>query len=47
MFLKKHSNEAKEFGPGFEKYFYLHYDEKSHTSLLPEEKAGIIEQELN
>lgn len=47
MFLKKHSNEAKEFGPGFEKYFYLHYDEKSHTFLLPEEKAGIIERELN
>jgi len=47
VFLKKHRNELKKFGPGFEKYFYLHYDDESNTFLLPEEKAGIIERELD
>jgi len=47
VFLKKHRNEVKKFGPGFEKYFYLHYDEGSNPFLLPEEKAGIIERELD
>ena len=31
QYLKKHQNKVKEFGPGFEKYFNLHYDEKSHA----------------
>ena len=47
MFLKKHSNEIKEFGPGFDKYFYLHYDEESKVFLFPEEKTGAIERELD
>lgn len=45
-FMKKHSNEQKEFGPGFEKYFYLHYDKQSRAFLFPEEKTGVIEEEL-
>jgi hypothetical protein len=46
-YLNKHSNEVKEFGSGFEKYFYLHYDEESKSFLFPEEKASIIEKELD
>ena len=26
LYLKKYQNKVKEFGPGFEKYFNLHYD---------------------
>lgn len=47
QFLKRHQNEVKEFGPGFEKYFYLHYDEKSKVFLLPEEKCSVVERELD
>jgi len=46
-YLNKHSNEAKEFGSGFEKYFYLHYDKENQIFLFPEEKASVIEKELN
>lgn len=46
-FLKKHQNEVKEFGPGFEKYFYLHYDEESGAFILPEERCSVIERELD
>ena len=47
QFLKRHQNEVKEFGPGFEKYFYLHYDEKSKVFLLSEEKCSVVERELD
>ena len=47
QFLKRHQNEVKEFGPSFEKYFYLHYDEKSKVFLLPEEKCSVVERELD
>ena len=47
QFLKRHQNEVKEFGPSFEKYFYLHYDEKSKAFLLPEEKCSVVERELD
>lgn len=46
-FMEKHSNESREFGSTFEKYFYLHYDEVSKAFLFPEEKTGIIEKELD
>ena len=47
QFLKRHQNEVKEFGPSFEKYFYLHYDEKSKVFLLSEEKCSVVERELD
>ena len=47
QFLKRHQNEVKEFGPSFEKYFYLHYDEKSKAFLFPEEKCSVVERELD
>ena len=46
-FLNRHTNEEKCFGPGFERYFYLHYDGESNTFLFPEEKCSVIEKELD
>lgn len=57
-FLKSHINQFKEFGPGMETYFELHYDENavkrkkqeaegaSKKFVFFEEKAHIIELEL-
>ena len=47
QYLKKYQNKVKEFGPGFEKYFNLHYDEKSQAFILPEERCSVVERELN
>lgn len=47
LYLKKYQNKVKEFGPGFEKYFNLHYDEKSQVFVLPEERCSVVERELN
>ena len=46
-FLDSHSNQAREFGPGFEKYFELYYDEEKRTFLFPVEKASTIENEID
>ena len=43
QYLKKYQNKVKEFGPGFEKYFNLHYDEKSQAFILPEERCSVVE----
>ena len=47
QYLKKYQNKVKESGPGFEKYFNLHYDEKSQTFILPEERCSVVERELD
>ena len=47
QYLKKYQNKVNEFGPGFEKYFNLHYDEKSQTFILPEERCSVVERELD
>ena len=47
QYLKKYQNKVKEFGPGFEKYFNLHYDEKSQAFILPEERSSVLERELD
>ena len=47
QYLKKYQNKVKEFGPGFEKYFNLHYDEKSQAFVLPEERNSVLERELD
>lgn len=31
----------------FEKYFNLHYDEKSQAFILPEERCSVVERELD
>ena len=46
LYLKKYQNKVKEFGPGFEKYFNLHYDEKTQAFVLPEERCSVVEREL-
>ena len=46
QYLKKYQNKVKEFGPGFEKYFNLYYDEKSQAFILPEERCSVVEREL-
>jgi len=46
-FMENHSNKTKEFGPGFERYFELYYDEEKKTFLFPLEKASIIENEID
>ena len=45
-FMKRHSNEMREFGAGFERYFELYYDEGHKTFLFPVEKARVIENEI-
>ena len=47
LYLKKYQNKVKEFGPGFEKYFNLHYDEKTQAFVLPEERFSVVERELD
>ncbi len=46
-FLMRHVNQEREFGPAYEKYFYLHHDEESGVFVYPEEKTEIIDDELN
>ena len=47
LYLKKYQNKVKEFGPGFEKYFNYHYDEKTQAFVLPEERCSVVERELD
>ena len=47
LYLKKYQNKVKEFGPGFEKYFNLHYDEKTQAFVLPEERCSVVERDLD
>lgn len=47
LYLKKYQNKVKEFGPGFEKYFNLHYNEKTQAFVLPEERCSVVERELD
>ena len=42
-----YQNKVKEFGPGFEKYFTLHYDEKTQAFVLTEERCSVVERELD
>lgn len=46
-FLMRYVNQEKDFGPVYEKYFWLHHDEKSGAFVYPEEKTQIIDDELN
>lgn len=47
LYLKKYQNKVKEFGLGFEKYFNLHYDEKTQAFVLSEERCSVVERELD
>ena len=45
-FLDAHRNEDGEFGPTFEKYFFLHRDKDSGVFVYAEPKLQIIRDEL-
>lgn len=45
-YLMQHTNEKKHFGPGFERYFDLHYDNEGETFLFPEPRLQVISEEL-
>lgn len=44
-YLMRHTNEAITFGPGFSKYFILHYNEKNGVFQFPEDRTDVIERE--
>jgi hypothetical protein len=45
-FMDKHSNTARGFGSGVDKYFELIYDEKQEKFLFSIERFDVIEREL-
>lgn len=45
--MEKHVGEVKSFGSGFEKYFILHYNDKTGQFQFAEERVKVIEDELN
>lgn len=44
-YLMRHTNEVITFGPGFSKYFILHYNEKNEVFQFPEDRTDVIERE--
>ena len=44
-YLLKHTNEVITFGPSFNKYFLLHYNEENNVFLFPEDRTQVIERE--
>lgn len=44
-YLNRHENEAVTFGPGFHKYYILHYNETNGKFLFPEDRTDVIERE--
>lgn len=45
-FLLNHTNEKREFGPAYKKYFILHYSTDGETFLFPEDKIEVVSDEL-
>jgi transposase len=46
IFLDAHRDEDREFGPTFEKYFFLHRDKESGMFVYAEPKLQVIRDEL-
>lgn len=44
-YMMQHTNEVFTFGPGFTKYYILHYNDKNGVFLFPEDKTTVIERE--
>ena len=44
-YLMQHTNEVITFGPGFSKYFFLHYNDKNEVFQFPEDRTDVIERE--
>ena len=47
QYMKKHTNEEKQFGSGFEKYFILHYNEKTGQFQFAEDRISVIDEEVS
>ncbi|MDO4623697.1 MAG: transposase [Eubacteriales bacterium] len=43
--MNKHKNKEVRFGPAFEHYFRLHYNEENEKFLFPEDRTDVIEYE--
>jgi hypothetical protein len=46
-YLNQHTNETKEFGNTFNKYFELYYDDKKEKFLFATEQISTIEREID
>ncbi len=46
-YLMEHVNEEIDFGPSFQKYFNMHYDEASKMFIYPEERTDVTEREID
>ncbi len=44
-YMMQHTNEVFTFGPGFSKYYILHYNNKNGVFLFPEDRTRVIERE--
>ena len=44
-YMKRHTNEVISFGPGFSKYFELHYNDKNEVFQFAEDRTSVIERE--
>ena len=44
-YMKRHTNEAISFGPGFSKYFELHYNDRNEVFQFAEDRTSVIERE--
>ncbi len=45
LYLKKHTNQVRDFGGAFDRYFILHYNEKTGQFQFAEERYDVIERE--
>ena len=45
-YLMEHVNEEINFGPTFQHYFYMHYDESGKIFVYPEERIKVTEKEI-
>lgn len=45
-YLMEHVNEEINFGPTFQHYFYMHYDESGKIFVYPEERINVTEKEI-
>lgn len=46
-YLMRFVNQEREFGPAYERYFWLHHDEETGAFVYPEEKTLVTEAELS
>ncbi len=45
-YLLEHVNKKIDFGPIFQHYFYIHYEEKTEVFVYPEERIDVTEKEI-